>query len=163
MIDMFNVGTQWFNKVNSLNSNAIYPELIWDAMPKSGASQVHTHLQVSMGERNYYGQMRRWLDASENYFKNSLRDFLEDFILIHRALGLTFEQNNCIVIFNLIPLKDQEVMIIAKNDAESYLELSKTMHKIIRIFVDKLEQYSFSTGMYLPEYNSKPGILLWLN
>ena len=71
-------------------------------MPKSGASQVHTHLQVSMGEKAYYGAMRRWLDASENYFKKYMRDVLEDFILIHRALGLTYESNNCIVIFNMV-------------------------------------------------------------
>jgi hypothetical protein len=71
-------------------------------MPKSGASQVHTHLQVSMGERGYYGVMRRWLDASDDYFKLNGRDFLDDFVLVHRALGLTYEHKNVIVIINLV-------------------------------------------------------------
>ncbi len=45
-IDMFNLALKWFDKVNLIDKNAKYPELLWDAMPKSGASQIHTHLQV---------------------------------------------------------------------------------------------------------------------
>jgi galactose-1-phosphate uridylyltransferase len=93
---------EWFKKVNEYDKNAKYPELIWDAMPKSGASQVHTHLQASLGINSYYGMMRRWLDASSEYYNSHGRDFLDDFILIHRALGLTYQLNNSFVIFNLV-------------------------------------------------------------
>ena len=121
---------KWFEKVNSINSKATYPELIWDAMPKSGASQVHTHLQSSMGEQAYYGMMRRWLYASARYFRDNSHDFLQDFVLLHRALGLTYELNDVSVIVNLIPLKDLEIMIVAKNEA--YPEHSRMVHKVIR-------------------------------
>ena len=102
IIDLYDLSLKWFEKVNSIDSNAKYPEMIWDAMPKSGASQIHTHLQVSMDDKSYYGVMRRWLDASAQYFNENKRDFLEDFILIHKALGLAYELNNCFVIFSLV-------------------------------------------------------------
>ncbi|CAF0709768.1 unnamed protein product [Brachionus calyciflorus] len=155
IIDLYSLSLKWFEKVNSIDSKAVYPELIWDAMPKSGASQIHTHLQVSMDEKSYYGVMRRWLKASTQYFNENKRDFLDDFILIHKALGLVYEVNNCFVIFTLIPLKDNEVMIIGNDDPESYLTISKLTHRVIRIFVDKIEQYSFSTGMYFPIFGEK--------
>ncbi|RNA09093.1 hypothetical protein BpHYR1_006566 [Brachionus plicatilis] len=132
IIDMYSLSWEWFKKVSSIDPSAKFPELIWDAMPKSGASQIHTHLQVSMDDKNYYGIMRRWLEASERYFGAFKRDFLDDFILIHKALGLAYELNNCYVIFSLIPLKDNEVMIIGDNDPKSYLTISKLTYQVIR-------------------------------
>jgi hypothetical protein len=97
---------EWFAKVNEHDKSAKYPEIIWDAMPKSGASQIHTHLQASLGINSYYSTMRRWLDASADYFNHHNRDFLDDFILIHKALGLTYQLNNVFVIFNLVSALD---------------------------------------------------------
>lgn len=102
LVDMYSLSERWFNEVNKREPEARYPELIWDAMPKSGASQVHTHLQVSIDEKGYYGGMRRWLDASHDYFVKNQRDFMHDFILIHKALGLVYEIDNCFLIFNLV-------------------------------------------------------------
>ncbi len=94
----------WFKKINKLDLMAKYPEMIWDSMPKAGASQVHPHLQVSMGSTNYYGGMRRWLDAAMRYTNTHQRNFFDDFILIHKALGLTYKVNNVYVIANLVYL-----------------------------------------------------------
>ncbi len=88
--------------MNDIDPTAKYPETIWDSMPKSGASQIHTHLQASMGIGSYYGIMRRWLESSQLYYKDTRRDYLKDFVIIHRALGLTRTYNNVEVIFNLV-------------------------------------------------------------
>ena len=118
--------------MNGLDPKAQYPELIWDAMYKSGASQIHTHLQVSMGTNAYYGMMRRWLDASARYKTEYQRDFLEDFILIHKALGLVYEYRNVFVIVNIIPVKDQEIMIIADDTPEAIVNFGKMVHRVNR-------------------------------
>lgn len=104
-IDMFSLSVKWFKRVNKEDKSAIFPELIWDAMPKSGASQVHTHFQASVGLIGYYGVMRRWIDASSQYFNENQRSFLQDFIFIHKALGLVYEFEKVVVIVNLVSLK----------------------------------------------------------
>ena len=71
-------------------------------MPKSGASQVHTHLQVSLGIVSYYGGMRRLLEASQRYQNIHKRNYLEDFILLHKALGLANKYNDTYVVVNLV-------------------------------------------------------------
>lgn len=101
-IDMFNLALKWFDKVNKIDSNAKYPEILWDAMPKSGASQIHTHLQASMGINSYYGAMERLKSASKLYYNDYKRDYLDDFILIHQALGLSMLINKTYVILNLV-------------------------------------------------------------
>ena len=101
-IDMFDLSVKWFRRVNKEDESAVYPELIWDAMPKSGASQVHTHFQASVGIIGYYGAMRRWLDAASQYFSENGRSYMQDFILIHKALGLVYEFESILVIVNLV-------------------------------------------------------------
>lgn len=101
---MFNLALKWFDNVHKVDPNARYPEVLWDAMPKSGASQVHTHLQASMGTNSYYGGMERLKSASKQYYKEFKRDYLDDFILIHQALGLSMAFNNTYVIVNLVSL-----------------------------------------------------------
>lgn len=90
--------------MNEIDPTAIYPQLIWDAMPKSGASQVHTHLQTSMGINNYYGGLRRLLEAAALYHAKNERSYLDDFILVHKALGLAKKINNTYLIINMVRL-----------------------------------------------------------
>ena len=126
--------------MNEVDATAIYPQLIWDAMPKSGASQVHTHLQTSMGINAYYGGLRRLLEAAALYHAQNGRRYLDDFILLHTALGLCKKINNTYLIVNLIPLKEQEVMLIGENDAQSYATMSTVLNDVLR--GDDLDQPS---------------------
>ena len=101
-IDMFNLALKWFDKVNKIDENAKYPEILWDAMPKSGASQIHTHLQTTLSVDTYHGGVLRLKSVSKEYYNDMGRDYLDDFILIHQALGLSVVYNNTYVIFNLV-------------------------------------------------------------
>ena len=101
-MDMFDVALMWFEKIYTIDQTAIYRQLLWDAMPKSGASQVHTHLQASMGIGSYYGAMRRQLSAARNYYQAHSRDYFYDFILVHKALGLAMSFNQTHVLVNLV-------------------------------------------------------------
>ena len=101
-VDMFSLAVTWFKKVNGLDSTARFPEMIWDCMPKAGASQVHPHFQLSMGTNSHYGGMRRWLDASKRYYDQNQRNYFDDFKLIHKALGLTYTMGSAYVIANLV-------------------------------------------------------------
>ena len=118
--------------MNKIDPKAQYPDLSWDCMYKAGASQIHTHLQVSMGKNAYHGMMRRWLDASARYNNDYERDFLDDFVLIHKALGLVYEYKEVSVIVNIIPVKDQEIMIVADDTPDSVVNFGRMVHRVNR-------------------------------
>ena len=101
-VDMFSTALNWYKEVKKLDKNAKYPSLMWDVMPKSGASQVHPHFQTSLGVNNYYGALRRWLDASKRYYYDNNRNFFDDFILIHNSLGLSYKYRSAYLIANLV-------------------------------------------------------------
>ena len=57
-----------------------------------------------MGINSYYGGMERLKSASKLYYNEFKRDYLDDFILIHQALGLSMVFNKTYVILNLVSL-----------------------------------------------------------
>jgi galactose-1-phosphate uridylyltransferase len=101
--DMFELAKEWFNKAYSLESSYSCPELIWDAMPKSGASQVHTHLQVSLGNDIYYGNIERTRQGARLYAnQNDGRNYFKDYLYVHQCLGLTIPVGTARILVHLV-------------------------------------------------------------
>ncbi|UJR23569.1 hypothetical protein I4U23_026557 [Adineta vaga] len=149
--DMFELAKEWFEKVYSIESKYTCPEMIWDAMPKSGASQMHTHLQVSLGFDIYYGNIERTRQGARFYAQiNNGRNYFNDYLHVHQALELTIPVGNAHILVHLTPIKDLEIMIFGEKLGKDYY---KALHLIFRTFVDDLQEYSFSFGMYLPPLN----------
>ena len=44
-----------FNKAHKAFPSARFPTLIWDVLPKCGASQIHPHLQGFLDPERYHG------------------------------------------------------------------------------------------------------------
>merc|ERR1719468_162022 len=126
-------------------------------MMKAGASQVHPHLQISVGSMSYYGGMRRHLDASKRYYEAHRRNYFDDFINLHKALGLTYSVDNAVLITNLVPIKEQELMIIGSNDKKGLESLIKLLHQTIEISVKKFGLFAWSMGIFFPEINKVGG------
>jgi galactose-1-phosphate uridylyltransferase len=100
---MFELTKEWFEKAHSLEPKYTCPEMIWDAMPKSGASQMHTHLQVSLGYDIYYGNIERTRQGARYYAQiNNGRNYFNDYLYIHQALGLTIPIGNAHIIVHLV-------------------------------------------------------------
>lgn len=103
LADMFELTQQWFAKVYSIEPMYTCPEMIWDAMPKSGASQMHTHLQASLGMDIYYGYIERTRQGARIYSQeNNGRNYFNDYLSVHQALGLTIPIGNAHIIVHLV-------------------------------------------------------------
>ena len=101
--DMFELAKEWFKKAYRLEPSYTCPEMIWDAMPKSGASQMHTHLQVSLGYDIYYGNIERTRQGARQYAQfNNRRNYFNDFLSIHQALGLTIPVGDVHIVVHLV-------------------------------------------------------------
>lgn len=100
---MFELAKEWFAKAYSAEPSYTCPEMIWDAMPKSGASQVHTHLQVSLGYDIYYGNIERIRQGARQYAHvNGGRNYFSDYLAVHRALGLTIPIGDAHILIHLV-------------------------------------------------------------
>ena len=50
-----------FNKAHQALPSARFPSVIWDVLPKCGASQVHPHLQGFLDPERYHGMEFFWV------------------------------------------------------------------------------------------------------
>ena len=101
--DMLELAQEWFQKAYSIEPMYTCPEMIWDAMPKSGASQIHTHLQASLGFDIYYGTIERTRQAARLYASsNRGSNYFNDYLYIHQALGLTIPIGSVQILVHLV-------------------------------------------------------------
>jgi hypothetical protein len=71
-------------------------------LPKGGASQVHPHLQATIDDVKYYGQFETIRNGAEDYFLATQNNYFNDFLKIHKILGLTYQHRDAILIVPLV-------------------------------------------------------------
>ena len=73
-----------------------YPVILWDLLPKAGASQVHPHIHTTLSRNGFYGNLGFWQQRTAGYNPvwkkqndlSSLGAYFEDMLHIQTALGL---------------------------------------------------------------------------
>ncbi|KAI3379988.1 hypothetical protein SNEBB_000230 [Seison nebaliae] len=159
--DMLALTQTWFNLVYEDNKDFVYPQAIWDAMPRSGASQIHTHLQSSVTHYSYYGTIEKQISAAWLYHKEvksllSKRQLIpaniywRDLLLIHQSLGLVYQHKDTFALTYITPKKDREIIVMAENYNESFAEL---LYAVMRVMIEHLKVYSYSSAYILPPMN----------
>jgi hypothetical protein len=66
-----------FKIIQKSKPNYIYPILLWDFLPKGGASQVHPHLQCTINNDKYYGNFEMIRNGTEIYFTVTKNNYFE--------------------------------------------------------------------------------------
>ena len=123
--------------------------MIWDIMPHAGASQIHPHVQGFLGNGKYLGKMGKLNHASLWYRSKNNRDYLEDYINVHVALGLGIRYHSASIIVPIDSQKDNEFVIIGKTNLSDWI---RAMYFIHRTYIEELKVYCFSSAMAWPTF-----------
>ncbi len=148
--DCLDLGYEWFMEMHNKNSRLIYPFLMWNCMPKAGASLIHAHMQLLITDDMPYAGTERLKVASKKYKKKYSSNYFRDLFSVHKSISLGFEteENNKIVVY-LTPVKDKETLIFSDNlDG-----LKKSVYKVLRCFIDRLGVFAFNLGIQMPSIN----------
>ncbi len=152
--DAFSTAKQWLAEAHRERPAAIYPFIMWNCLPRSGASQQHAHMQVALGEGCAYARPELWRRASAEYRKQHSRLYFDDFYGAHRALGLAGawgEGAGAIRwLAHLTPVKEKELILIAKSLDET---LYSGIYRAIKLYRDTLGVLAFNVALYMPPLN----------
>ncbi|XP_060556471.1 uncharacterized protein LOC132717092 isoform X1 [Ruditapes philippinarum] len=156
-LDLMLTSQQWFDKVYKIDSSYKYPSLIWDLLPHAGASQVHPHIHGFLDKDAYQGAMELWKKAALDY-NTEVPDhnYFTDIIEMHSILGLTVNYGKAVAFANLVPKRDNEIVIVSeKADRDFYL----LWYYVMRGFLDDMGEGSlcFSSGIALPSMTGVTG------
>ncbi|XP_005095740.1 uncharacterized protein LOC101853305 [Aplysia californica] len=155
-LDVMGLTLTWLTKANKHYPNALYPALIWDVLPKCGASQVHPHMQVMLDSHRYHGEVEVWRDGAQDYNDEFNSNYFSDLVTMYSVLNLTATYGDAVAFASLVPRKDHEVVIMAEKPSEDFYKL---LYFVLRAFIDDLGKMCYSMGMGLPPFDTSKGRL----
>ncbi len=152
--DYVETGFSWFKQVSQKDESAAYPYLMWNCLPKAGASQPHGHAQVLMAVGRPYAKVSALMDVSQRYKKENGKDYFDDLFSAHNSVGLALQYGDSKVITSLTPLKEKETLVIAESrgldDWDGRKNFRESVYRVLRCFIDDLGVHSFNLAVAMP-------------
>jgi len=138
----------WFKKMHRQDPSLIFPMLVWDTFPRSGASQVHPHLQTWLGRAGYSGHFETQLREAIAYERvTGSGDYWKDMTELHVALGLGVQHGEATAIVPLTSHRDHEWLVVSEEMNTDFVSL---LAAVLESHVEGLGVICRSIGMAFP-------------
>jgi hypothetical protein len=111
--DYLDTALRWLAAAHAHDPAAIYPLIVWNCLPKSGATQMHGHMQLLLGRGMPYARPELWRRAAQTYRASYGVGYFGHLFATHRALGLALPRDDVRAFAHLTPLRNREVVILA--------------------------------------------------
>jgi hypothetical protein len=152
LTDVFEVGLEWGRRVLAVDGAARYLFLMWNCLWRSGASIVHGHAQVAATRDMHYPKVEQLRRHAHAYRAQHGASYFDDWLGLHRDLGLAWNQDGVTLACSLTPIKEKEVWILGSELAA----LGRTAAHVLQRLVGELGVTSFNLALYLPPLAPAP-------
>ncbi len=144
ILDYLDVAWRWVEKANEFDESARYPFFMWNCLWRAGASIIHGHAQILLSKEPY--AMQEFYDSVRKAYRREFgSEYFDDFFRVHESLGLGFELEDVRIMVYLTPIKEKEVLMLAKD----FLDLPNALSKILRWYYG-IGVRSFNLAVFLP-------------
>jgi hypothetical protein len=111
--DYLDTALRWVAAAHDRDAEAIYPLIVWNCLPKSGATQMHGHMQVLLARGMPYARAELWRRAAQTYRAEHAACYFDDLFAVHQALGLALPRDEARAFAHLTPLRNREIVVFA--------------------------------------------------
>jgi hypothetical protein len=150
--DYLGVALRWLATAHAADPAARYPLIIWNCLPRSGASLVHGHMQMSLAYEQHYSRIewlrRAALAFASVYSEASCGPYFEALLQAHADLGLAcYEHQGVRGYVSVTPVRNREVVLVAPSAGEA---LALALHACLRALIERQAVRAFNACIYLP-------------
>jgi hypothetical protein len=131
--DIFDVGARWAERAQAADSTspkASHFFLFWNCLWRAGCSQLHGHTQMTLSRAMAHAGVERQRAAAERYRSTTGSDYFADLIAAHRALGLTADAGEVVLLASLTPAREREIVFILPADAAPEARWAERLQKL---------------------------------
>lgn len=153
--DYLDVAWKWAELAHQEDPQARFYLVMWNCLPRAGASVVHGHLQMLLTRDVHYPKVEAWRQAAEGYRQRYGQNYFDDLFEIHADLGLGFTSQGVRVMASLTPICERETLVMA--DVEDYARpgaFSQTFKQALFLaldtFINRLRVTAFNVVIYVP-------------
>lgn len=153
VVDYLMTARAWAEEAHNQDDKACYFFFMWNCMLRAGASLLHGHAQMTLTHQQHYGKIERLRRDAIEYKRQHKRNFFNDFVQIHRALGLTVTPaDHVVALVPLTPVAEREIWLIS--DLWSP-ELAVALYEALD-FYKKTGAVAFNVAAYVPPIAATP-------
>jgi hypothetical protein len=145
--DYVDTGSRWAEAAHAIDADAQYYLFIWNCLWRAGASLLHGHAQVMLGKGMHYAAVEGLRRAALLYQANYRSNYFDDLYEVHADLGCAFRRGEVRVIANLVPKKENEVLLFAPSLSA---ELKDRIYDVLACYRDRIGVTSFNLVVYMP-------------
>ena len=142
--DYMETAFRWFSRVKDISNNYRFPLLVWNCLPRAGASRVHGHMQLLAGA-SIFPKMKLIVDSSIRFFDRHKRNYFEALYEVHNILGLSRYRHGVKIMCYLTPIKEREIFIMSEKIDDIFIDI---LYNILRGYIDTLKVISFNLSLY---------------
>ena len=84
-----------------------------------------------MNSDRYYISFEAVRAGAESYFRETKRNYFDDYAILHTSLGLSYKHKDALLVFSLTPKKDYDAIILSPSMNNSVIELIYAILKSI--------------------------------
>ncbi|MFL5801410.1 MAG: hypothetical protein ACJ8CR_06670, partial [Roseiflexaceae bacterium] len=170
--DYLDTALRWLAAAHAQDAQAIYPLIFWNCLPKSGATQMHGHMQLALARGMHYARVELWRRAAQAYRAEYGARYFDDLFAVHQALGLAIPRDAGTRAFaHLTPLRNREIVLFADhrppttdhrppttsspqrttdNGQQTTDALADTLYAVLRNLIDVQGMRAFNLALALP-------------
>lgn len=153
--DYLDVAWQWAEFAHQEDTQARHYLVIWNCLPRAGASLVHGHLQMLLGRDMHYPKVEAWRRAAQTYRQTYTQDYFDDLFEIHADLGLGFASAGARIMVSLTPIRERETLILA--DVDDYarpgafsVSFKEALYRVLDAFINHMGVTAFNLIICCP-------------
>ena len=164
--DILETAGEWAARAHQADPAAHHFFLLWNCLWRSGASQTHGHVQMTLSAAMPHARVALWRAAADRYHRETGGDYFTDLAAVHRALGLStatgddFADDKVERFASLTPSKEREIVLLAPTYAAGALDpaepatLAEPLAATILAALDTLGVRSFNLAVFGPPFSS---------
>lgn len=143
--DYIDTGRRWAEAAHAIDADAQYYLYIWNCLWRAGASLLHGHAQVMLGKGMHYAAVESLRRSALLYQANFRSSYFDDLFDVHQDLGCGFQRGNVRIMANLVPKKENEVLLFAPTLSN---ELKDRIYDVLACYRDRIGVTSFNLVIY---------------
>lgn len=109
IFDAISTAQEWHRRSHEMKPECKYPFTFWNCLRKSGASQLHGHMQTMLMPNRFPGNIELLLRAAKHFQSSQGRDYFQELLWCHDQLGLTSKLGNATALAHIAARKEREM------------------------------------------------------
>ena len=166
--DMLAVAGEWAQQAHRADDAARYFFLLWNCLPRAGASLIHGHAQMTLSATMAHARVEAWRAAAERYRQACGGDYFADLAKTYQALGLVvpLASSPVTMLASLTPAKEREFVLLAdpwQDDGQTLAleSLAQPVAIALDVMLDTLGVRAFNLAIFGPPLPGDPRAAAW--